>query len=189
MAQFGALPSFPLQRKSTSSQANDLLLKCLSEDLQPASPSSRRRLVTTFQKATLEIARLPPLPGGSGGGNLQGRPEWHQPPPKPATCSPLPFLTTSNAHTGTLLLPRARWRIASARCGCQWSQRSGCITFFCLTVIIPAFSQLWGNSSCQNPQYRMPVTHECVLTGLWSLCLRSNKFFSPLAMPSQSKAS
>jgi len=38
MAQFGALPSLPLHGNSTSSQANNLLLRCLPEDAQPASP-------------------------------------------------------------------------------------------------------------------------------------------------------
>lgn len=72
------------------------------------------------------------------------------------------FCTKSNTQMGTLLLTHSRWHITFAHCGCQWSQRSGCISFFCLTVIIPAFSQLWRNSSCQTPQYRMPATHESV---------------------------
>ena len=63
------------------------------------------------------------------------------------------FCTESNTRMGTLWVMCSRWDITFARCGCQWSQQCRCISFFCLIVIIPAFSQLWGNSSCQNPQY------------------------------------
>lgn len=101
MAQFGALPSFPLHGNSTSSQANDLLLKKPPRGPPASEPMSHRRLVTMFQKAMLETARLPPLCSSSGGGNLQACPESHLQPPKLATCSPLPFLTMLSAPSQT----------------------------------------------------------------------------------------
>lgn len=124
-AEFGALPSFPLHRNSTSSHANNFVLKSLPEDLQPASQCLAGTRRPRFKRQCSKWHVSFPFCCGLGGGNPQAHPDSCLQPPEPAPCSPLPFPTESNPRTLSLTHPR--WHVAFARCGCQRSRRSGCI--------------------------------------------------------------